>query len=417
MKITLILSAALFLFLMSLQVWGQSPDSNGPVSLQDYLNLAVLNNAELKADFEMWRAAIEQIPQAKALPDPEIEYGNFVRQSDMQMDQMMGIMQTFPWFGTIEARTDIAASQAKAARQKFEATKLKLFWQVKEAFYEFTYLATAIDIAKDNLELLKHFEEVARTKYAAATASHPDIIRAQVELAELENVLKTLEKFREPMVAKLNSLLNRPTDAALAWPKREPPGQAQIDRQKVIDMIIELNPELAKLDWEVEAAKYNVELMKKKFYPDIGIGVEWTQFDKSGGNSGRDAVALMFKMNLPLWRDSYKAAERQAKANAAQAQQVRISEENKILAQSSEILYEIDNAQREIALYGDVLVIKSQELVKASESAYSADTLDFLSLIDAQRMLLKYQLDYERAVTNKQQKVAELEMLIAAELK
>jgi hypothetical protein len=31
-------------------------------------------------------------------------------------------------------------------------------------------------------------------------------------------------------------------------------------------------------------------------------------------------------------------------------------------------------------------------------------------------MLLKYQLDYERALTNKQQKIAELEMLIAAEL-
>jgi cobalt-zinc-cadmium efflux system outer membrane protein len=417
MKRTLILFAALSLSSMSLQVWGQPVDSNGPVSLQDYLKLAALNNAELKAEFENWKAAVEQIPQAEALPDPEIEYGKFVRQSDMQMNQMVGIMQMFPWFGKIAAMTDVASSQAKAAMQKFEATKLKLFWQVKESFYEFAYLATAIDIAKDNLELLKHFEEVARTKYAAATAGHPDVIRAQVELAELEDVLKTLEKFREPMVAKLNALLNRPTDAALVWPKREPPGQTQIDRQKVIDMIIKLNPELTKLDWEIEAAKYNVELAKKRFYPDIGVGVEWTQFDKSGGNSGRDSVALMFRMNLPLWQNSYKAGERQAKANAEQAQQTRINEENKILAQNAQVLYEIDDAQRKIVLYGDVLVAKTQELVQASESAYSAGTLDFLSLIDAQRMLLKYQLDYERAVTNKQQKIAELEMLIAVELK
>ncbi|MFB0551809.1 MAG: hypothetical protein ACETWQ_00710, partial [Phycisphaerae bacterium] len=45
-----------------------------------------------------------------------------------------------------------------------------------------------------------------------------------------------------------------------------------------------------------------------------------------------------------------------------------------------------------------------------------AGTIDFLSLIDAQRMLLKYELDYERAVTNNQQKLAELEMLVGAEL-
>ncbi len=42
--------------------------------------------------------------------------------------------------------------------------------------------------------------------------------------------------------------------------------------------------------------------------------------------------------------------------------------------------------------------------------------IDFLSLIDAQRMLLKYELDYERAVTNNQQKLAELEMLVGTEL-
>ncbi len=72
-----------------------------------------------------------------------------------------GIMQTFPWFGKIEARGDVATAKAKAARQRYEANKLKLFWQVKDAFYEFTYLATAVDTAKENLELLQHFEEIA----------------------------------------------------------------------------------------------------------------------------------------------------------------------------------------------------------------------------------------------------------------
>ncbi len=33
---------------------------------------AALHNAGLKATFEDWRAALEQIPQAKALPDPEV---------------------------------------------------------------------------------------------------------------------------------------------------------------------------------------------------------------------------------------------------------------------------------------------------------------------------------------------------------
>ena len=141
-------------------------------TLADYLRYASLNNAELKAKFEEWKAALEQIPQAKALDDPRFTYGYFIEEVETRVGpqrQKFGIMQVFPWFGKIEARTDIASAKAKAARQRYETTKLKLFRQVKAAFYEFAYLATAIDIAKQNLELLQHFEEVARTKYRTAT--------------------------------------------------------------------------------------------------------------------------------------------------------------------------------------------------------------------------------------------------------
>ena len=181
----------------------QPTDTNGLQTLPDYLRFASLNNSELKAKFEQWKAALEQVPQAKALDDPKFTYSYFIEEVETRVGPQknkFGIMQVFPWFGKIEAKTGIATAKAKAARQKYETTKLKLFWQVKDAFYEFTYLATAIDTAKENLELLQHFEEIARTKYRAAAATHPDIIRAQVELAKIEDVLKSLEQLREPTV-------------------------------------------------------------------------------------------------------------------------------------------------------------------------------------------------------------------------
>jgi len=121
-------------------------------------------------------------------------------------------------------------------------------------------------------------------------------------------------------------------------------------------------------------------------------------------------------MNIPLWRDSYKASQRQAKANVRKIQQQKVNTENKTIAQAIKVLYDVDDSQRKMHLYGDVLVSKAEELVHASEAAYRSGTIDFLSLIDAQRMLLKYTLDHERAITNNQQKIAELEMLIGKEL-
>jgi outer membrane protein TolC len=420
-----LLSALIILFILTFSVEAsQKPsDVNDLHKLSDYLCYASLNNAELKAKFEQWKAALQQIPQAKALDDPKFTYSYFIEEVETRVgpqQQKLGIMQVFPWFGKIQARTDIAAAKAQAAKQRYETAKLKLFRQVKDVFYEFAYLATATDIAKHNLELLQHFEEVARTKYTTASAIHPDIIRAQVELAKLEDILKSLQQLREPTVAKLNSVLNRPIDAELRWPEKIKPEKFQLDRRLIVQTLQRTNPQLAELSWEIQAQKASVKLAKKNFYPDIGIGLDWIQTDGAANpsvrGSGDDPVILMFSMNIPLWRDKYKAAEQQAKANVRKIQSQRTDTENKLLSKVFEVLYDIEDSQRKTYLYGDVLVSKAQELVQASEIAYKAGTIDFLSLIDAQRMLLKYELDYERAVTNYQQKFAELQMLIGTEL-
>ena len=402
----------------------QNPsDSNAPRQLQDYLRYAALNNAGLKAAFEQWKAALEQVPQAEALPDPRFNYGYFIKEVETRVGPQrhkFGIMQVFPWFGKIEAGTDAAAAQAKAARKRYEATKLKLFFEVKDAFYEYAYLASAVEIAKKNLELIKYFEEVARTKYMAAAAEHPDVIRAQVELAKIEDVLKSLEELRGPIVARLNAVLNRRSFEMLPWPQKDKFRKVELDRWQMIELLRQINPELAALGFDVDAAKHRVELAKKKFWPDIGVGVDWVQTDGALGagvrDSGKDPVILMFTMNLPIWRESYTAAELQAKANVRKTSQKKTQTENTIIVRAEQVLYNFEDSDRKIKLYGDVLVPKAEELLQASETAYQAGTIDFLSLIDAQRTLLNFQLQYERATTDNQQKLAELEMLVGTEL-
>jgi cobalt-zinc-cadmium efflux system outer membrane protein len=407
------------------------PDANhalsnaegAPVTLQDYLYYAALNNAGLKAAFEQWKAAVEQVPQSKALPDPKFTYGYFIREVETRagpQKQRFGIMQVFPWLGKIEARTDAAAAAARAARKRYDARKLKLFYETRDAFYEYAYLARAVEIATENLELIKHFEEVARTKYMAAAAKHPDVIRAQVELAKLQDHLKTLEELRKPIVARLNAVLNRRSFEMLPWPQKEELRTANIDRQQLIEILRMKNPELQALIFEIEAAGHKITLAKKKFWPDIGVGLDWIQTDgaiMSGTkDSSKDPVILMFTLDIPIWRDSYKAAELQAMAEMSRTFQQKTEMENNIIAQVERALYDFEDSDRKIKLYGDVLVPKAEELLGASETAYKAGKMDFLSLINAQQKLLEFQLQYERVVTNNQQRLAELEMLAGTEL-
>jgi len=388
-------------------------DANAPRTLPAYLRYAAIHNPGLKAAFEEWKAALEQIPQAQALPDPKFTYGYFIERVDTR--QQAGIMQEFPWFGKIEARTDAATAAVKASQRRYEARKLELFSQVKDVFYEYAYLANAIRIATDNVELMRHFEEVARARYVTAAAAHPDIIRAQIEVAKLEDEKIALERLRVPTVARVNAVLNRPADEPLPWPEVEPNRPAEVDRAELVAMLGQRNPELQAMGFDVERLGREVDLAKRSYYPDIGVGVEWMDMD-GDAMSDNDEVLLGVELNLPIWRRSYRAGEQQARAAARRARYEKSQLENDLIERAERALYEFDDSGRKLRLYEEVLVPKAEELVGASETAYTVGTIDFLSLIDAQQTLLQYRLQRERVYANCWQRLAELEMLAGTEL-
>jgi len=425
MKEQVVLAVGVVVLALTQSVWGsqQPSDTNNLQTLQNYLRFASLNNAELKAKFHQWKAAIEQIPQAKSLPDPKFTYGYFIEEVETKVGpqrQKFEIMQTFPWFGVIEARADRAAAKAKAAHKRYEAKKLELFQQVKYAFYEYAYLAEAIEITKQNLELITHFEEIARSRYTTAITSHPDIIRAQIELAVLEDRLESLKELRPAITAKLNSILNRPISSDLPWPKPPQYQQVSIDFAQLYSMIIQNNPDLQAVDYEIEAVRNTEKLAKKKSFPHFGIGVSYidTAHARASGvdDSGKDPIIAMFSLTLPIWADSYKAAQRQARAQMHQKTHEKTQMENTLAAKAQQFLYEFEDSSRKIKLYKNVIIPKAKEMLVASESAYQSGAVDFLSLIDAQRMLLRYELFCERRLAENAQKLAKIEMLAGTHL-
>lgn len=59
-------------------------------TLNDYLSMAAANNPMLQARYQEYLAALEKIPQARALPDPELTINTFVSHNGLYMDRFMG---------------------------------------------------------------------------------------------------------------------------------------------------------------------------------------------------------------------------------------------------------------------------------------------------------------------------------------
>ncbi len=430
---------------------------DGSSTLDDYLAYAALNNPGLEAAFNRWKAAVERVPQVTSLPDPRFTYRYFIREVETRVGpqkQAAGLSQTFPWFGKLALRGDAAAEAANAERQRYVAAKLALFFEVKNAYFEYYYLGRAIEVVRENLDLIEYLESVARARYKTAAASHPDVIRAQVELGKLEDQVNTLRDLRGPIIARLNAALNREPEDDLPFPQEIAHETLTQSDSDILALMGDQNPELRALDHRIEQAEYEIELAKKEYFPDLTVGLDYTdvgspprapgqgfanpaalrsasRFGSGAGDlidaysigrsfrrgdrpsdAGQDVWMVSLSMNIPIWRDKYAAGEREARARRLAATGDRSQRENDLSSAVKRALYEYRDAERKISLYRDTLIPKAKESIESTETAFRSGKATFLELVDAERSLLDFALSFERALANRGQWLAALDRLV-----
>jgi outer membrane protein, heavy metal efflux system len=377
-------------------------------TLDDYLAFAAANNRGLEAAFYRWRAAVERLPQVRALPDPMLSYGYFLEDFTARrgMEQhVFELSQTFPWFGKLRLREDAAAKEADAAASEFEAQRLMLFLEVRRAYYELYQLHRETEITRDNLDLLGQIEAIARSRYRVGAATHPDIVRAQVELGRMEDRVRELEQMRRPAVARLNASLNRPADAEVPPPTSVPAERLAGDSDQLLALVLNQSPRLRAMASELERARVESELARLDRYPDFMIGGMYAL-------RGDDPALLRVGVNLPLWRDKYDAAEREAMFRRLSIAALRHDEQNRLAAELHESIFMHNDAQRRLELYSATLLPKAGESLQASLAAFQAGTAGFLDVLDAERTLLEFRLAEIRARTDRAVSLARLDALV-----
>ena len=240
-----------------------------------------------------------------------------------------------------------------------------------------------------------------------------------MELGVLEDKLETLKDKLKPVIAGFNASLNRLTDTPIAWPKNIPQEKVVMTDEQMLVWMRDSNPELKGLDFEVAKNLKSIDLTKKNYFPDFTIGVDYVDTDEAlmaTAESGKDPAMLMFSVNLPIWHKKYKAAEREAEYKYTSALKAKENRENLLGVKVQMAHFKMRNAERKIGLYRDTLIPKGEQYLKATETSYKSGKMDFLSLIGAQRMLLDFQLSYERMLSNYANSIAELEMLVGRSL-
>jgi len=399
----------------------RAPELPADASLEQLRFAAFTRNRKLREIREAFEAQLERAPQARSLPEPRFTYSEFLRSVETRtgpQERSFGLQQAFPWFGKLRLRGSMEDKRASALWQRFIAAGLDVDFELRSAYADYYFLGRSIHVTEENLELLTRLESVAREKYAAGAENHPDVIRLQVEIGRLEDRLRSLRDSAAAHRARLNALVDRAPRAGLEFPSSLPaPTELSLYDPERVRASVEANhPKMRELRHEIERAQIARDLAKKEYFPDFSIGIHTIATDdaRMAGvrGSGEDPAMVSLSIELPIWYSKYRAAEREAAAKARAVRARQISTSQSLQAEAELALFELRDAHRRFDLYDGTLVRKAEEALASIETSFQADRSDFSDLIDAERVLLEFQLAREKAARDRLRAEAQLDRLV-----
>ena len=392
-------------------------------NLTGLLDYAREHNPELAATRYEAEAAQQRTESAGALPDPVLrtelmDITNQGTTAPRLLPSQTGstrylLMQSVPWFGKRDLQRDVADAQAAQANGQVAANWSELATRIKQT-YAMQYYATASEqLAQQTLALLDNLEQIAQTRYANGLGQQQDVIRVQVEKTMLRSELIALQNESHHAHARLNALLSRPVNAALAEPVqlRAMPPAAKLDEAALLERLRARNPQLQIAEAGIQSAEKNRDLAYANRYPGFTLGVAPTQ-----SGSAVKSWDLMVELNIPLQQSSRRSQERETEAMLSASNARKEALLNQMQSDLSESLSALEAARRTESLIATRLLPQAELTYQSALAGYETGKVEFAMLIEAQKQILKARQQQLQAQTDMQLRLADIEKLLGEEL-
>ena len=384
--------------------------------LEHYLVVAAENNPGLRAKFSEYMAALEVAPQVKALPDPQAAFAYFISPVETRVGPQQfkfSASQMFPWFGTLQAKEDVANQSAKAKYEVFLESKSRLFNEVRANYYNIYFNRRAIEISRENLDILNSFQNLANIKVEAGKVSAVDAYRIEMEIGDLENHLALLRDNQHVLEVMFINLLNAESNLEISTPDVLWTIDIGLRKDQILDTIVGNNHQLLSISLQQEVLDYRKELAKKVGKPGFSIGLDYTLVGQ-GENmlSGTDAFLFpKVGITIPLYRSKYKAMVNEVVYLQEAKDSEKTNKINLLETIFEKAWKEYLDSDRRIELYFTQQDLADQSL-KLLETEYSTGNKNFEEILRMERKLLNYGLELEKARSDKQAAISFIHYLM-----
>ncbi|HEX9161787.1 MAG TPA: TolC family protein, partial [Thermoanaerobaculia bacterium] len=268
---------------------------------------ALAKTPEIAAARATVAAAQRRIEPARALPDPNfsVSYQNDGRNLSLgKMEgSFVGFFATQPilWPGKLS----LAGRAAESASRQIELASTgrvarTIEARVRSSWYDFVLAHALQHLLDHHFATARQIEETVRQRYSAGLAIQQDVLRAQVELAKLDESRISQDAAIVAAAAGINRLIGQPQGAQIDPDADLPDPLAAVDAAAVIGDVRDRSPELAAAQQAITSAQISTEIARKNFLPDLSItGGSMYRAGFEAGPMWQVGVGV----SLPVWVD------------------------------------------------------------------------------------------------------------------
>jgi cobalt-zinc-cadmium efflux system outer membrane protein len=411
------LAKAIFLsFLVFIPFTSQAQPEKPLLNVDQLIDEALQNNPEILAAKKRWEVFKEKVPQTFALEDPMLGLGivnlptNFsFRDEDMTMKEI-SISQKVPFPGKRPLMREMAEKETEAVFNEIQGKVHQIIKDVKATYYDLSHIYRTTEVTQRNKNILENFVKIAETRYAVGEGIQQDVLKAHVEVSKMLDELIMLEQKRRALEAKLNALLNRPQETQVGIPEEVIFKKFPFTIEELQKMALEMNPTLKVMKKMIESKEKAYALAKREYYPDFNFRFAYGQRDNGLEMKRRDMLTGMMEVNIPIFyksKQDRKVAEIKADIQAIEAQYQAMK--NEILFMITDMGLMIQRGEKQLELYKTGIIPQASFQINSAMSTYRVGKADFMTLLDSQMTLYRYELEYHQALTEYGKNAASLE--------
>jgi outer membrane protein TolC len=286
--------------------------------------------------------------------------------------------QELTWPGKRRVRGEIGVREAEIAAQQQERTRLALIAQVPRAYYGLLLAREELSLVRDQQDIWRETEGVARARYTVGQGAQQDVLRVQVEITRVRQLETEQEIEVAIRLAELNRLLARPPDTPLETPARLAVRPETRTLDELVAWTASISPEVKATETALDRGRLSVDLARLDFKPDFTV---------QAGYMNRGGLDPMWQagvgINLPLQRRRREAAVSEAEARLRAGEQRREAVKLELRYRTQERLLQLQAAERLALLYREGIIPQGQMSVEAAIASYQAGKVPFVAVLEA----------------------------------